>query len=208
MIILGHEVLFDEKTHVYTVDGVVVPSVSKILGTTLFKSKYDGVSSFVLDNAASFGSGVHHAIETDDISNLDDLQFKKYDEYLGLVIKNKIKPLVHEQIVFYKHNGVIVFIGTFDLLAMYMDKMVLCDVKTTYELDYNYLLWQLSMYALAYEQMYGVDILGLYVFWLPKRKKGLFGRVDIEGILTEGRKRKTSDDIMGVIKDYEQTDSK
>ena len=37
--ILGHKVTFDEETHTYTVDGVEVPSVSTILGETLFRRK-------------------------------------------------------------------------------------------------------------------------------------------------------------------------
>lgn len=208
MIICGRKVEFNEKLHEYRVDGKVVPNVSTILGTTIFKEKYNGVADWILERAAEFGKGVHKAIETDDITGLDETQFQKYDEWLGIQLKYKLKPIVQEQIVFYEHNDKIVYIGTLDMIARQLGSLLIIDIKTTYDLDYDYLLWQLSMYALAYEQMYNVKIESLYCIWLPKRKRGLFARVDIEGIMTKGRTRKTLDEILGVIESYEQINSK
>ena len=45
MIICGREVEFNEELHEYRVDGKVVPNVSTILGTTIFKEKYNGVEN-------------------------------------------------------------------------------------------------------------------------------------------------------------------
>ena len=209
MNILGHVVEFDELTHTYTVDGVIVPSVSTILGATLFKGKYDGVDLSVLRAKAEWGKQVHHAIETDDVSNLDELQFQKYDEYLGITLKNDLQPLLHEQVVFYKVDDKVVYIGTFDLLAQQLGSLLLCDIKTTYTLDLNYLIWQLSMYKLAYEQMYQKEIDGLFAIWLPKRESGKFVRVDNHDInkgKSVGEHRvKTVDEIKEVLISYEQT---
>lgn len=203
--ILGHVVEFNKELHEYKVDGEVVPSVSTILGATLFKDKYTNVPEWIMERASEFGNGVHKAIETDDTSDLDEIQFDKYDEYLGIILEYDLIPIAHEQIVFYIHEGKVIFIGTLDMLARQLGAFLLIDVKTTYILDYVYLLWQLSMYALAYEQMFNIKIDALMAIWLPKRQKGLFARVDVEGIMTKGRPRKTLDEVLKVVLDYEQT---
>lgn len=170
-----------------------MPSVSEILGSTVFKGKYDGVDMDVLKAAAKWGTEVHYAIETDDVSNLDDLQFQKYDEYLGLVLKNKIQVLEHEMIVYYEIDGKVKYIGTLDMLVKWKG-LDLGDVKTTYVLDKNYLSYQLTMYAMAYEQMNNKKIDNLFGMWLPKREKGKLSDI----------KRLPDDVIWEVLIDYEQ----
>ena len=54
---------FIEDTHTYLVNGVITPSVSTILGSTIFAKKYSGVSKeSSLDIAASFRNECHKAI--------------------------------------------------------------------------------------------------------------------------------------------------
>ena len=52
------------------------------------------------------------------------------------------------------------------------------DVKTTYAVDKKYLSYQLTMYAMAYEQMHEKKIDKLAGIWLPKKSKGKL--VDVE----------------------------
>lgn len=171
-----------------------MPSVSEILGSTVFKDKYAGVDKEILKAKAKWGTEIHKAIETDDISDLDDLQFQKYDEYLGIVLKHKLEVIAHEQIVYYEIKGVVKYIGTFDLLI----KDALTDIKTTYALDKKYLSYQLTMYAMAYEQMHDVKLDKLYGIWLPKQIKGKL--VEIE--------RLPDNEIWEVLIDYAQNNSK
>jgi hypothetical protein len=74
--------------------------------------------------------------------------------------------------VFYEHNGKVVYIGRYDLSLKNGHGEELCDIKCTYNLDLNYLSWQLNLYRMAKEQMYKKQIKGLKAFWLPKRQKG------------------------------------
>ena len=53
---------FDEETHTYLVDGIIVPSVTQLLKDQ-FQHKYDGVPEEVLKRASQRGTEVHEAIE-------------------------------------------------------------------------------------------------------------------------------------------------
>lgn len=153
---------FIPTTHQYLVNGVITPSVSQLLRDTLFADKYSDVPEFVLKKAAAFGTAVHHAIEHDDDSLLDDTQKRVFADYKHLIDKHGITPTKHEQIVYTGD-----YAGTFDMLAQIDGEEVLVDIKTTYNLDIDYLSWQLSLYAYAYGHQGK-----LYAIWLPKRKKG------------------------------------
>lgn len=199
-----NNVEFDKTLHEYRVNNVKVPNVSEILGTTLFANKYINVPKRVMEEASHFGKKIHHAIETNEIYDLNELEFNKYDEYLGIKLKHNFEPYIQEKIVYYEHNGKIKYIGTFDMIAIKNDKYILIDIKTTYTLDFDYLIWQLSMYALAIEQQYNIKIEELWAIWLPKRMKGKMHRVDNEGILSISRNRKTKEEILKLVETYEQ----
>lgn len=159
---------FIKDTHQYIVNGVITPSVSEVLRETIFYDKYSDVPEAVLQKAAAFGTAVHHAVEHDDDTLLDDTQRRVFADYKRLIKEHGITPIKHEQIVYTDD-----YAGTFDMLADIDGKQVLVDIKTTYNLDLEYLSWQLSLYAYAY----GHDG-DLYAIWLPKRKKGKVVKVD------------------------------
>lgn len=152
---------FIKETHQYTVDGILVPSVSTILRETIFADKYKDVPEFVLKRAAEFGTAIHDAIENDDSLFLDEQQEQVFQEWKRLQQEENIEPIEQEQIVHYQTE----YAGTFDMIANIKGEKCLVDIKTTYNLDIEYLSWQLSMYALAYGHKGK-----LYAVWLPKRK--------------------------------------
>lgn len=155
-------VKFIKDTHQYTVDGILVPSVSTILRETIFKDKYKNVPEFVLKRAAEFGTAIHDAIEHDDKLFLDEQQERVYDEWKRLQEEENIQPEEQEQIVHYQTE----YAGTFDMIANIKGEKCLVDIKTTYSLDLEYLSWQLTMYAIAYGHEGK-----LYAVWLPKKGK-------------------------------------
>ena len=65
------------------------------------------------------------------------------------------------------------------MIAIVNDEECLIDIKTTAELDKEYLSWQLSMYELAI----GKKFKKLYCLWLPKG--GLGKLIEIERIEKE-----------------------
>jgi hypothetical protein len=176
---------FLKESHQYLVDGILVPSVSTILAKTIFKDKYSKVPSFVLERAAEFGTAIHKAIEDSDWLDLNDEQYQVYLRYLKLVKMANIEPTAHEQVVAYKT----LFAGTFDMEAFIDSEDSLVDIKTTYNLDIEYLSWQLSMYELAKGKQYK----RLYVIWLPKRKGAELIEIP----------RKSETEIMELIQLYE-----
>jgi hypothetical protein len=180
---------FIEETHTYLVDGVIVPSVSTILSKTIFKDKYKDVPAFVLQRAAEFGTGVHLAVETSEWLGLDDDQYRVYQNYLELCKDENITPKAFEKIVRYEYE----FIGRYDMEADVGGLDCLCDIKTTYSLDIEYLSWQLSMYELASGKQFDK----LYAIWLPKRKGAKL--VEIE--------RKSKEDILKLLEVYYETRS-
>lgn len=62
---------FDPETHKYTLDGVVLPSVTQVLhGVGLID--FGHIDQLILDRAAALGTAVHAACAYDDMTDLDE----------------------------------------------------------------------------------------------------------------------------------------
>ncbi len=158
---------FIEEGHIYLKDGIITPSVSEILHF-IFPDKYNGVPEYILNEKAKYGSKVHEAIEimekTGEIIKLDIYQQLSIEQYLKLKEKHNIEALEQEQIISYEYD----YCGRFDMIAKVGKDICLCDIKTTAELDMEYLSWQLSFYELATNKQFDK----LYAIWLPKKDLG------------------------------------
>jgi len=184
-------ITFYADTHQYVVDGQIVPSVSKILGATLFKKKYDGVSEETLNAARQFGTNVHKAIETGIDDDLTELEYLVYRRYLKLIDEHKLAPKEHEVIVHYGYE----YAGTLDMLALWVGLNSLGDVKTTYKLDIEYLSWQLTMYEMAYCKMLNKPKFEkLFAIWLPKKNGAKLVEIP----------RKTEDEVLELVRKYNE----
>lgn len=157
-----------DDAHLYLYDGVIIPSVSQILHEKVFPHKYDGVPSSVLNAKAEYGTKVHSIIE--DLENGREYQNdsvliqESINQYLYLKEKYKLNVVEQEKIVCYKG----LYAGRFDMIANIGNDLCLCDIKTTAQLDKEYLSWQLSMYELAYGKTFDK----LIAIWLPKKDLG------------------------------------
>lgn len=174
---------FVESTHTYLLNGVIIPSVSTILKATIFKDKYKDVHPVILQNAAQFGKNVHKAIETGFDIFLTDKENVVFNRYKRLITKHDITPIEHEKIVYTD-----TYAGTLDMIATVNGVNSLIDIKTTYQLDRDYLSWQLSLYEFAYGKQFDK----LYCIWLPKRKGAEL--VEIE--------RKSKEEIEDLLRGY------
>jgi hypothetical protein len=186
---------FIEESHTYLIDGVITPSVSEILHF-IFPDKYKNVNQKVLNQKAEYGSKVHEAIEcleqNKDLAKLDINQEFSLGQYKRLKEKNNIDVLMQEQIINYQTE----YAGRFDMVAMVNGNLSLCDIKTTAQLDKEYLSWQLSFYELANMSMYHTEQFEkLYAIWLPK--KGYGELVEIE--------RKSINELLRVIKEFKES---
>ena len=190
-MVIDGDLTFIEDTHQYLYKGVLVPSVSQILHF-IFPDKYKGVSSETLKKKAKYGSIVHEYIEKfengkyDELPELDLYQKLSFKQYCKLISKYDIEVLQQEKMVHYKD----IYAGRFDMIANIQGKESLCDIKTTAELDIEYLSWQLSLYEYAY----GKKFKKLYAIWLPKKSLGKLVEI----------KRKTKKEIERILKEYEK----
>jgi hypothetical protein len=131
----------------------------------MFKHKYDGVSASILNKAASRGSQIHEDIEFFDSiggdANTPELKwYAKFREEYNLT------PLANEYLV--SDNEYLA--SSIDVVY---EDMTLADIKTTSKLDFEYLSWQLSIYAYLFEmQNPGLKVKRLMAIWIPKEQYG------------------------------------
>lgn len=185
-------VYFNEEKHIYYVNGIQVPSVTGLLHF-IYPNKYKGVSSEVLSNKADYGTKMHSVLEQINNDKITDpFQAYSYEcpnqdtvvNYINLKNKHGINPLKQELIVYNDYVA-----GKYDLFAEMNNKKCLMDYKTTYELDKNYLSWQLSIYNFLNQEDKAEE---LYAIWIPKN-----GNVDLVQI-----DFKSDEEVKKLIIDY------
>ena len=199
-------ITFLEEPHIYLVDGVITPSVSEILHF-LFPNKYKGVDKKILNKKAEYGTTIHESIEMYETNiktmkldeafgvvvqakGLNYIQEASLRQYVKLKNENHIEVIEQEQMIHYKDK----YAGRFDMIAQVENNLSLCDIKTTAELDIEYLSWQLSLYEFAYGKKFN----RLYAIWLPKKELGKLVEI----------KRKKESEILKLIENYEDNSSK
>ena len=74
------------------------------------------------------------------------------------------------------------------MIARIGKDICLCDIKTTSELDTEYLSWQLSFYELATNKTFNK----LYAIWLPKKELGELVEI----------KRKPKEDLLKKLEEF------
>lgn len=184
---------FFEEEHLYLYeDLIIIPSVSEILHF-IFPDKYKNVDVEILNKKAQYGTFIHELIETlekgETLPKMDNIAEFSINQYKRLKAKHDIKVQVQELIINYEDK----YAGRFDMIATIGSDLCLCDIKTTAELDKEYLSWQLSFYELAYMSMYGVPYFEkLYAIWLPKKRYGEL--VEIE--------RKTRAELLAKLEEF------
>lgn len=155
--IKGHTLEYLDSIHCYVVDGVILPSITKILGLK-FKDKYKNVKKKVLNKAAKRGTEVHNAIENyckngteSELRELKNFKFLK-KQYKFEVLDNEIP------IIIFDDRGKPIATGRLDLVLKNGEEVGLGDIKRTSVLDKEYLTYQLNLYRIGYQQCYGTEI--------------------------------------------------
>lgn len=183
---MGNVLKFDEETHTYTLGGKVLPSVTSILDAVLFHDKYNGVDEETLKLASEKGRLIHKEI-SDYILDGKIGFTEELNNFIKLKKEKELDLLDSEFIV--ANNK---YAGTVDLMFYYKGKLCIGDIKTTYNLDKEYVSWQLSLYKYLYESRvsrlcpYPIDFDGnyveikeLYAIWL-RDDKAKFEKVEMK----------------------------
>lgn len=154
--IKGYTIEYIDEIHCYVCDGVILPSVTSVLGTK-FGKKYKDVDEHVLKRAAERGTEVHNAIENyckkGIESNLIEVKnFKFLKKQYGFeVVDNEVPILIFK-------DDKPVATGRLDLVLSDGKNIGLGDIKRTSTLDKEYLAYQLNLYRIGYMQSYGKEI--------------------------------------------------
>ncbi|MBQ6679499.1 MAG: hypothetical protein IJM76_05695 [Lachnospiraceae bacterium] len=158
------ELSFDEKSHIYFLNGVQIPSVTQII-KPVSDSTYGAVSPLVLERASVRGTAVHKAIEN----------YLKYgivtvpDEFSGytaafLAWMDKRNPDVEASELRFYHK-LMRYAGTVDLIAVINGKRTLVDFKTSSTVIEKTHRLQLEGYTMGLKS-FGIEIedkLNLYL---------------------------------------------
>lgn len=153
--IKGGTLEYFDETHTYLYDGLMLPSVSQILGTK-YRNEYASVPPAVLNNAAQRGTSVHKAIENFNVSGYDDgseavRNFKFLQKQYGFEVLDSELP-----IVIFKDDMPIAC-GRLDMTMLMDGQTGIADIKTVSVLNKEKIAYQLNLYRIGLMQSYGVD---------------------------------------------------
>ena len=153
--IKGGTLEFFPETHTYLYDGLMLQSVTQILGVK-YKNDYASVPPAVLDNAAKRGTAVHKAIENYNNSGYDDgseevRNFKFLQKQYGFEVLDSELP-----IVIFKDDMPIAC-GRLDMTMLMDGETGIADIKTVSALNKDKIAYQLNLYRIGLMQSYGVD---------------------------------------------------
>lgn len=154
-------VIFKEEEHEYWLDDKQLNGITGRINDVLYGGKkYEGVPEYIMQRARERGSLVHKEIE-EYVKNgvngfTDELQiFKKIKEIYNFeVLESEYTVTDFEK-----------FATNIDLILYINEVLALCDIKTTAQLDNEYLSWQLSINAYMLEKILKEKVEKLYVFW-------------------------------------------
>lgn len=153
--IKGGTLEYFDDTHTYLYDGVILPSVTQILGVK-YRNDYASVPPAVLNNASKRGTAVHKAIENFNVSGYDDgseavRNFKFLQKQYGFEVLDSELP-----IVLFK-NDMPIACGRLDMTMLMDGQTGIADIKTVSSLNKEKIAYQLNMYRIGLMQSYGVD---------------------------------------------------
>lgn len=143
------ELNFEEKRHIYTINGQILPSVTTVM-RPLDNEVYRGIDEDVMRMAADRGTAIHNAVENYVIYGIEDIEPKHrgyFDAFLRFWDENNPEPLATESRLYHK---ILRYAGTADLPCVIGGKRVLIDYKTSAAVNKMLTGVQLEAYAKAY----------------------------------------------------------
>ena len=162
MKLVKSEVVFDSTSHTYTLNGRQLSGITSLLDRQLFKDKYSGIPDAILRKAAERGTYIHQSCELADDGFPTDCQ--EATNYLNLKAKYNLRIEESEYLVSDNEH----YASCIDKVYRYNDDIFyLGDIKTTYKLNKEYVMWQLSIYAYLFEkQNPGAKVADIFAIWL------------------------------------------
>lgn len=157
-------VIFKEEEHEYWFGDKQLSGITERINEVLYGgNKYAGIPEYIMERAKMRGSLIHKEIEEYCVNGVlgftDELQ-----RFIELQKEHGFKVLANE----YTVTDFDKYATNIDLI-LYKDKPIkdieLCDIKTTAELDKEYLSWQLSINAYLLEKIINEPVIKLSTYW-------------------------------------------
>lgn len=168
-----------EGMHHYILELNELTGVTTILKDVIYRDKYSGIDETVLRNAADRGTAIHEAVQSYMMGvdyELDpDLQPYELDARVAwdAWTKNPACAGLVAEAVEYLVSDCKEIASKIDVVRKVADgKYAIADIKTTYQVDIEYVSWQLSVYKYLFEhQNPNSEVVQMQVFWYNRREK-------------------------------------
>lgn len=161
------ELSFDEKGHIYRLNGLTIPSVTTLM-KPLSDDFYRTISADVLERAACRGTAIHNAIENFTEFGVRDIsgQYAGYfQSFLDWWELRKPVPLAMERKVYHK---ILRYAGTADLICVIGGRVTLVDYKSSAQVNEKLCAVQLEGYDRAFES-HGIRVDDRLILHLSNR---------------------------------------
>lgn len=185
---------FDPIKHIYSINGVKIPSATQVIGRVLYPNEFRFVDEETMERASELGSNVHSALEHDFPDPLTDEELHCYNEAKRILAKHDIVPLMRET-RFYSTMG---YAGTLDLYCLMDGEPTIIDYKTGSTVNKEKVAWQQSMYKNGLLER-GMPVKNIYALHIPKKGKGKLieltakNKIEIEWLMTAYKERMTNE---------------
>ena len=156
-------VIFLEEPRGYWLGDKQLEGLTGMIGRQLFPNKYKAVPEKVLANAAKRGHKIHEDIQMYDM--IGEAKTEEVKWYAEMKENEGFEVIDSEYLV---TDGTH-FASAIDKVMIKDVKVCLGDVKTTYELDKDYISWQLSIYKYLFNLANpNIVVDKLYAIWVRK----------------------------------------
>lgn len=171
----------EQGIHKYYLGFSELSGVTAILNAVIFRDKYAGIGVHVLNKAAQRGTAIHEAIQayvmckTFELS--DDLQPFIADamearEAWTADVSRAMKQGVAVEYLVSDCKEIATKIDVVEPSDDVEGGVDISDIKTTYQLDEDYLAWQLSVEKYLFErQNPGLKVRRLFAWWWNRQRK-------------------------------------
>ena len=168
-----------EGMHHYILGLNELTGVTTILKDVIYRDKYTGIDEAVLRNAADRGTAIHEAVQAYMMGvdyELDPyLQPYELDARVAwdAWTNNPACAGLVAEAVEYLVSDCKEIASKIDVVRKVGEgKYAIADIKTTYQVDIEYVSWQLSVYKYLFErQNPNSEVVQMQVFWYNRREK-------------------------------------
>lgn len=193
---------FEEKGHIYSVNGEIASiSVTELLAKHKL-SPYGGANKSKMKESADIGKEIHKDLE--DILNVASYepkteQGKQFAEW----VKENLDCGVGEQMLGFESNGLVIA-GTADVMAIAKDKtLIVADHKNTSQFHREYVSWQVSILDYFARKLGKEKINGKLLNWKGAKRFICFHYDPKTGKMTAHELNKVADEEIERLLDCE-----